>query len=362
MVKLRGNRADRGDYDSVLDVMTNVVGILVIVVAVTQLNVSSAVGRARATLIASKEGIDHPPVSDEKLAVARTKQEEAASRLADLRRRSGEEGETEGVGEEEREALRVRLLELGPSISVSRLRAEVRKTRTEIEALEAEITRLQSSIEEHSERIRELKEQIEVMRERRLNRPPPLRMRLPDPDAKRVESLDVMLYVVKNGVVYEWDVGPLGEAWGQNARRDLQDLPARLRSKRAQLKWLASVWNGRRHQNRVLRLEFRVDFNGQVEGGWDIVMEEKLQPDAPGTTLAELQAGRGEFSQRLQRLSSRKHWLYFRVYDDSFESYLVARALAEDAGLAVGWMPYGADQRLQRSVFVRGEGGPLESD
>ena len=76
----RRRRRDReGNYDSVLDTMTNVVGILVIVVAVTQMSVGDAVR----TSVRDREAL--PEVSPETLEAMRARAGELETTLARLR-------------------------------------------------------------------------------------------------------------------------------------------------------------------------------------------------------------------------------------------------------------------------------------
>ena len=50
MARRRKNSGAMGSLDSLLDTMTNVVGVLIVVLIVTQVNVSSAAKRIRANL------------------------------------------------------------------------------------------------------------------------------------------------------------------------------------------------------------------------------------------------------------------------------------------------------------------------
>ncbi len=67
-------------------------------------------------------------------------------------------------------------------------------------------------------------------------------------------------------------------------------------------------------------------------------------------------------SRYLRRLSAQEHWIHFRVYDDSFETYLLARAMVEEAGFSAGWMPFGADYLMLRPFLGSGGGREVESD
>ena len=355
---LRGRRADGANYDSVLDTMTNVVGILIIVVAVTQLNVSSAVDRARAAMIASGEAIDHPPVSDAEIAIAGKQRKDAEKRLAELEGRWGRMATSHEENERAWRGIAKRLGEASKKKTPGAVRAATRKVARELERVEAEIKRLEDQIRRTSKAIQLLKQQLEELEKRKVDPAPPLEMRLPDPDARRSEKLEPAVFLVKAGKVYEWNVRPLLD----DAIGDLKmarGVPPPVLEE-AHYKWVADYWNARRYSNGTIRIRFRALRVSLMK--WDLVCTVELDRHAVGVPLSALRGKRSAFHQRLAELDRAKEWLLFRVYDDSFEAYLTARSLAEERNFAVGWEPMATGESYRFSVTGRGGGKPLKAD
>ena len=75
MARRRKDNGAMGSLDSLLDTMTNVVGVLIVVLIVTQVNVSSAAKRIRANL---------PEVTVPMMEELRKKEKEVQARLASL--------------------------------------------------------------------------------------------------------------------------------------------------------------------------------------------------------------------------------------------------------------------------------------
>lgn len=61
-----------------------------------------------------------------------------------------------------------------------------------------------------------------------------------------------------------------------------------------------------------------------------------------------------------QHCDSKKSWVKFLVCADSFRVYLAARAKAEAAGLLVGWQPLENDFKFREAIGGGGGGGPTE--
>ena len=66
-----------------------------------------------------------------------------------------------------------------------------------------------------------------------------------------------------------------------------------------------------------------------------------------GDDVAELRRKDADFRRSLAQLDPDRHYLTFLVWGDSFEPYLEARRVAEDAGFAVGWEALGVQHQLE---------------
>ena len=83
----------------------------------------------------------------------------------------------------------------------------------------------------------------------------------------------------------------------------------------------------------------------------------QFRNDDQGDPMAALESGRSGFEDHLKRwCRPAQNWVRFFVWDDSFESYLVARAIAAKHGLREGWVPYGRNE----DFIIGGGGGTME--
>jgi hypothetical protein len=358
-MRRRRDSSESGDYDSVLDTMTNVVGILIIVVAVTQLNVSSAVGRARDALIESGEFHDHPPVAEDVLTAARREHEQLRARAEALEgdRGSSPAGGEEGVSvsEEEWAALTDRLRATALAPTAEDIKAKIRAAREELRLLEAESLRIQETIKLSMERSRLLKAELEALAKRKLETAPPMRIRLPDPRGGRSAGKKVIQIVAKGGKLYELDISALLDKMVTDVNRESSRMPDRIGAStlEAQLRWLCRRLQSRTYANDVWRLSFRVLPDERSRGGWNIQVGRELVGRPRSTTLEDLASKQSAFAELLSGLDSTQFWFYFLVFDDSFEIYLSARSAVEDAGFVAGWAPYGREERLYNLLLRR---------
>ena len=69
----------------------------------------------------------------------------------------------------------------------------------------------------------------------------------------------------------------------------------------------------------------------------------------PGS--AELSGPGSEFRQNLSRFDPRRTYFRFFVWSDSFDVYAAARAKADEAGFAAGWVPFDALQPFRQDLI-----------
>lgn len=358
-MRVRRNRAG-ADYDSVLDTMTNVVGILVIVVTVTQLNVGSAVGRARERLIESGEVIDHPPVSDTALEAVRGQRAGDAERLKDLEERWAHAAPAHEQDTQDWTRIRDELAAASGPGSAREVRSSIRKLEEEIRRARSDIESLEERIGLASRASQALRKQLEALDRRRLQQPSRLRMRLPDPRSSRTEGLTGVQFIVKGGRVYECDVDSLRKQCLADLKNasDVPQFTPLLPG--AAHRWLARFWNRKGYTDGIIRLKFEAHQAALTRSS--LVCTVSVVPGAKGASLRALQQSQSEFHRQLRLHSPRKNWFLFRVYDDSFESYLTARTLAEDKGYPVGWVPYAPDEEVMFLFAGKSSGRRVEAD
>jgi len=337
-----------GDYDSVLDTMTNVVGILVIIVAVTQLGVADAVTRS-----AESSQLELAGVSPEALEQARADRDRLEKVLAELSDRWA--ALSLRTPEDRTELERIRE-------SLAELEAEVFEP-TPLDAaedreIEEHVTELQDLLAQLEEEERSIIEALLIARAsveqsgRDVEARP--RLTVPFPDPKRAEGKDSFMFVCKGGRVYpvHWDelAGALDESLAVNIEWvNTEHAQADLHTK---CKIAAQRIQEDPIQDEHMSIQVEALF---VDNKPDLVWE--LVPvEGGGAGLEDLDREDSVVRSELSSLDPNEHWVLFRTWDDSFEEYIEARRIAEELGFAAGWTAYGPGERWRLAVMNASSG------
>jgi len=323
----RPRRAIPDNLDPLVDTLANVVGILVIVIVLTQIELGDAL--ARVTLLDSARAqrerthAEVVPAIEQSLAervdalALRTDVE--LDRAASLARSLLATLETIPVERED-----------GGGEAVARvaaLREAVEAARVETESREA-----------YADAIREV----------------PARMvaRLPDPEIVRGREVWVM---VRHGRIYLVDRAKLFDAGSQSIARilaDGQNRPVR----KDEFEAVALYLRKRVVGDRNFRWQLETDPVAKVELVW--------QTTDGGIDPMQLDAD-PRWRAWLAGLERDADFVRFQVWSDSFEAYLAARQSIESAGIRGGWTGYAADEELVRVLRFAPrppEQGPVEVD
>lgn len=274
--------------DSLLDTMANVVGILVVLMAVTQLTVNDAMKRIKTW--ESEEAVSLREAEREartQLAAIGGIDLERTLEIARLREHIEQlRGQPEASAKRDKAAV-------ATDVASQRMRA--RRLEDSIHAKEQKLASLQILLSEAEARAE--KEHVEV--------------RLPDPRPAPPTAGELKVFCRKGRVFDPRFVGNELLRW-----RMLDDAGYP-----------------------VARLEWRSDTIGE--------------------TLAQLRSPDAQFRKLLDEVDSQSRFLRFYVWEDSFEVYLEARRLAEEAGFAAGWQPLPNGRPLD---LVQGPGNPTPVD
>ena len=334
-----------GSYDSVLDTMTNVVGILIIVVAVTQVGVADAVRT-------SYEGSARPTVKPADVAAAQTEADRLRRLLDELEARLGKLVDKEPESRAELDRLKPLIAELKQELDDP---IQIRGRRKQLEEDLAKLEKLLQQLQRRSaEAVRLAKETKSRAEEEAKKNLTPRRIGVPLPDPNRAKGKSARRFVCKNGNLY-----PLEEAEVVRAFvRDMADFMKRQKITawdRAQLRSFIDSVNEKKLSNSCWRAKFGYSISGRSID-WQYRFD--LRSDAPGETKDQIAAAQSRFRRAVGSIKPDQTWVAFLVYDgvDNFELYLSARRMAERLGFAVGWIPVIKDQPL--SFGGGGRGSP----
>lgn len=306
----RLRRAIPDNLDPLVDTLANVVGILVIVIVLTQIELGDALARVieldARNVHAARNHADALPKLESTLASRR----QALYRRTDLE------------AEDAIEMARVYLesIESLPAARPHEAEADLEA----VAALRSQLDLARATAEErerYAEAIREV--------------PARLVARLPDPELVRGNEAWIL---VRYGRVYLVDREKLFDAGVAGIRRILRDgenRPIREDEFDAIALYLRKLPIG----DGPFRWQLRTEPTPRVELAW-LTRDGGLDP----TRLDQDPSWRAWLS----RLSPKTDFIRFQVWNDSFETYLAARQSVESAGLRAGWKGYAEDQELVR--------------
>jgi len=324
-----------GSLDSLLDTMTNVVGILVIMLVVTQLGVSEAV----------KEISKENPVDPVEL--------EKAQRQADLAR-----AERERLGRE---------LALDQADDPAEFKKELGRLKKKIENTqsdlnnELDVDKREAAIAAQS--LKKLREDYEKQVEELRKKEEELQAKLNEL-LERLASLKALLADTPQPVVAKAQtvVLPNPRAAPEGAqplyflcRGDrLTFVNVQEAQRRVQLFSNAMITRGRLDRDpkkgidcskiaeslkraRMVEGDFYLRLDSPTRYPY-IVFERKPNH---GESVEGIQQSSSEFQQGLRRVDPKRYYLRFDVWPDGYDTYLVARRIATEQGLLAGWQPTG---------------------
>ena len=329
---MRRNKKDSGaSLDSLLDTLTNVVGILVILLSVTQLGVGEAVQK-----IAESDSVR--PEAYEKALLER---DELMQRRVEMEKRL----EIYAPQDDQLKDLDLRILlkkieDLEASLAVlmegkderDLKMLELRKLREEaerrLEAQKKESEKAESELSSAQDLLAKLKSKLADAPAGGYRASTIIT--LPNP-RKAPEGAQPLPVLCREGKVYFVDTINLQQA----ALKKIEAI-----GKRRKLIFNPDVGV----DQTILLSEFH---KGTPLG--DDNFELKLvaagrtpklvfqRTKGSGETAEDLRKGRSKFEQRIRRLDSRRYYLKFLVWPDSFEVYVEARKICSDRDLLAGW-------------------------
>ena len=314
MARKRQNRGAMGSLDSLLDTMTNVVGVLTVMLIVTQINVSSAAKRVRANL---------PEVTVPMMAELREKDEEVRKRLAELRDPSEVKPEEVEKAREELRALVARRTELKKD------EARFKKLDLEVAIIEQKIEQLKQQLEAEGGQLAQIRSEIEEKKADLTSRKPRL-VRLPNPRVPEKEAREVLL-IVRGGRLLHFDREAILDSLATKIRprKDLLSGDPKYKNRYDRNK-IMPVLERLKESNSFYRFDFKLHQNGHIQVYC-------YPRDGKGETVEDLARPRALGIGVMNKADHDRNYLRFLVTRDSFGQYIAMRRMAEKRHIPVGW-------------------------
>jgi len=331
MARRKSSGSVGASLDSLLDTLTNVVGILIIILIVTQITASQAIERIKGFV---------EEISEEQYAQTIAESEE----LRDLFKEQQDKQEELATAapqtrlsiEDQRklaESLKDRLAQINnQTVDAETLRKELEQRRTKTTTLEEQIAKQQSMIAILKARLAETPAAGPAPDAKVVN--------LPDP-RPAPKGAEKVVFCCRDGYVF-----PIFEDRLQAEAQERME-----RGKKVLLK------EGKIDCEKLTEL-----FDSKFVGDDYVKLGIKISTgDAKPYLLINHREKEGEETERISRRNSRfngwldqinpqKQWIEFRVWNDSFDTYLAARNEAASRGFTAGWLPYAENSEYWLSI------------
>ncbi len=353
MKRIRRGDDDDGGLDSLLDTMTNVVGILVLVLIVTQMSVADVVSRITAENTIDEEAIEE---LQQQLQIKKAEEDDLEKILVDPLDIDAERQREELQKKKELLDRRKKLLEdkkkqknqYALKIEDDSKRAE--ENRKKIADTEEKRTELQTLITSSLEE----KAKLEAMLDKTPNvkAPADIEISIPNPRPAPPGAKQFMLICTENRV-YPVNIEMFRKVAEEKAKAIITRFnlnrdpaagidPAKFKQYYEQLK----------EQDDFFDVEYYVQ-----DDRWPRI---RLIPrEGRGATDKELLNPRSRIRTKwLAAVDPTKYYARFYVLPDSYDIYVKARRLFGDSGMLAGWDPQSADWILTSHVPGGIELGP----
>jgi len=326
----RRQRRETGSMDSLLDTVTNVVGILVILLAVTQIGVATAVRRIQENL---------PEVGPEMLRQSQEAYESAQDEVASLEREFRSLGKEPPADPAALEALRRQVADLvGKATKLPEKPPDLERLRQQIQKNDKRAADLKKQIEAAEKRLAQLKAQLDKTPEPAV--PPPTVVHLPDP-RPAPDGARALHFICREGRCLYIQEDLVVEKAMNVIRGRARDLVHHTdRDKYGRVKRV--VFSGPKLEALFKRTAVgtpNFDLGIRV-GKYATRPALEIRPrDGRGETVDQLESANSRCARLMAAARRGGNYVRFLVWPDGYEAYLAARRIADRYGVPAGWLP-----------------------
>lgn len=352
-MRRRASDDGEGGLDSLLDTMTNVVGILVIVLVVTQLGVGDAVRRITDAiqidaqqLAEAQKKLDAAREERDRLLAAMA-DEQLASQMEDVERRLQELLQQIEQQEKILADLQRQKQTMEEALSAQmQLVEDTEKQRQAVEKLREQLAEWDQQWQENGERLEQL--QAMLAKTPKPVSLPAREITLPDP-RPAPEGVERLTMICANNKVYLLPPAPIVEQIRLQAQEQ-----ALMVAKRQYRTFNPLAGEG------VER--FLEEFNRRpIQDGnrhFDVIMYNSggtprlrfVPREVAGEDERIVTAPRSRFQNVLRAIDPNKYYIRFEVCADSFDIYVTTRRIVSDMNLLAGWEPRSEDWTYTTSL------------
>ena len=340
-------RASGGEMnlDSLLDTLTNVVGVLVMVLMLVSLNVQKAVERIR-EIDPSQLGI-----SEAELAKLRAQAAQVTAKRSSLE----EKADAAALAQAKQELVaaldRMNVLRLSPATAPPPATFKIEDIRKDAEQKGKQAADLARQLTDAEKELARLKALLAETPE--LGPAPEAKLvSLPNP-REAPAGAKQNLFICRGGKVMAFDPNDLRSRAKKRAEAMLK--PLRLRAgPNGSIdceKFITQFNNAGSISDAAAKMRLGVEnFNLYIY----------YEYKSSGETARQLAAQNSDFRRAIRQLDPAKNYATFLVWNDSFETYVEARRICDEMGLLAGWTPLAEDYvyKVGLGISVPCEGRP----
>ncbi len=340
-------KAPIGNLDSLVDTVTNVVGVVIFVVIAAHLNVQDTYERLK--------GSDpDPEVTKQKLDQARQEAERLRQFVAQLQERWGK---TPKPTPEERQQLE----------NLKRLIADLEKENRDRRPFDASPDDLAAKIADWKNKVVPLEKDIADARDtlaRAKARPqttvlPPIEVMMPDPQPPPAGTTAVH-FVCRNGRILSLNTDVLAKKFEGVVRTLVKQPTGNIGIDVTDVPKICNYFDTHDIGDPFFRLRCE-------NLGMAMIIKYEQRKQDQGETLDQIQQPTSAYAQAIRKINPAKNFVKFLVWPDAFEVYLAARKLVQEPGdkgpkssdkapkLLAGWVPYDVGEPLSEMI---GGGAP----
>lgn len=317
-MRRKKSQATLGSLDSLLDTMTNVVGILVIILVVTILGVQEAVSRI------SEQLVDKEQVSQEQYDEAVENATQTAALLQKVRNQPIPPAD---LTPQQRQlaSLQDALSKLKPRQTSTTdelpdpdaLAKQLQEQKKSLEALQKQLATAKTESKELTDRLAVIGVPVPQK---------PKQITIPNPRTAP-EGAEAVYFICKGGRIFELPA----DRFLEMAEQRIKVLRRNTKSDRPPCKMIAQYFEDNEVKSRGVRLKIRISRNRVFL---------RFHPDEGlGETVEEMGRGSSRFKRALLTMKRNKNYARFIVWPDSYETYLAARVMTDEYKLPAGWQP-----------------------
>lgn len=324
------------NLDSLMDTVTNVVGILVLVLVLVTLNIQKTVDRIREE-DPSQFGVDEQMLTEiqQRAQEQREDIKELQIEVFGLDVRLEQDQQQIQDQQQQLEQLRRDMPEVKPQVDLQELQKLVEQRRQREQELQEQLVKIDEEI---------AAVQAELGQTPEMAAPPPKIVRLPNP-REAPKGAQAILFFCREGRVLVFDPEQLRERVKKRVEFLMRPLLAKAgASGEIDCQKLVETYN----KEALSDPEFR---SRLVVENFNLVLVYEYR--GGGETTDRLRNPSSRFQAAIRRLDPQKYYARFLVWPDSFDVYVEARALCDERGVLAGWEPNTEDFEWKISLGIK---------